>query len=104
MTSIAVHVKQFSSFSFILSIGEHYFLLFLENDMFIFQGFLLLALKTILIVAIAIAVAIGVVAVVFVVGGQYQQELFEEYMEDSQRPPSTRGEIGNNLPKFEMLP
>jgi len=72
--------------------------------MFIFQGFLLLALKTILIVAIAIAFAIGVVAVVFVVGGHYQQELFEEYMEDSQRTPSTRGENSNNLPKFEMLP
>jgi len=72
--------------------------------MFIFQGFLLLALKTILIVVIAIAVAIGVVAVVFVVGEQYQQELFEEYMEDSQRTPSTRGENSNNLPKFEMLP
>ena len=72
--------------------------------MFIFQGFLLLALKTILIVAIAIAVAIGVVVVVFVAGGHYQQELFEEYMEDSQKSPSTRGETSNNLPKFEMLP
>ena len=80
------------------------FYYFLENDMFIFQGFLLLALKTILIVAIAIAVAIGVVAVVFVVGGQYQQELFEEYMEDSLKSPNTRGENSNNLPKFEMLP
>jgi hypothetical protein len=69
-----------------------------------FREFYFRALKTILIVAIAIAVAIGAVAVVFVVGGHYQQELFEEYMEDSQRPHSTRGEIGNNLPKFEMLP
>ena len=69
-----------------------------------FRDFYFIAMKTILIVAIAIAFAIGVVAVVFVVGGHYQQELFEEYLEDSQRPPSTRGEISNNLPKFEMLP
>ena len=53
--------------------------------------------------AIAIAVAVGIVAAVFVVGGQYQQELFEEYMEDSQKPIS-REENSLNLPKFEMLP
>ncbi len=69
-----------------------------------FRDFYFIALKTILIVAIAIAVAIGAVAVVFVVGGHYQQELFEEYLEDSLKSPSTRGENSNNLPKFEMLP
>ena len=61
-------------------------------------------MKTILIVAIAIAFAIGAVAVVFVVGGHYQQELFAEYMEDSLKSPNTRGENSNNLPKFQILP
>ena len=69
-----------------------------------FRDFYFIALKTILIVAIAIVVAIGVVAVVFVAGKQYQQELFEEYLEDSQKSSSPRGENSINLPKFEMLP
>ena len=57
-----------------------------------------------MLVAIAIAVAVSIVAVVFVVGGQYQQELFEEYMEDTQKPSNSREENSINLPKFEMLP
>jgi hypothetical protein len=69
-----------------------------------FRDFYFIALETILIVSIAIAVAIGAVAVVFVVGEQYQQELFEEYLEDSQKSSSPRGENSINLPKIEMLP
>ncbi|MDH3824737.1 MAG: hypothetical protein OES14_02985 [Nitrosopumilus sp.] len=61
-------------------------------------------LRTILVIAIAIAVAAGIVSVVFVVGGQYQQELFEEYMEDSQKSSSSRGETNPNLPEFNILP
>jgi len=80
------------------------FYYFCKMTCLFFRDFYFIALKTILIVAIAIAVAIGAVAVVFVVGGHYQQELFEEYMEDSLKSPSTRGENSNNLPKFEMLP
>jgi hypothetical protein len=69
-----------------------------------FRDFYFIALKTILIVAIAIAVAIGAVAVVFVVGGQYQQELFEEYLEDSQKSSNSREENSINLPKIRLLP
>ena len=35
-------------------------------------------------IVIAIALGMGILAAVFVVGGMYQQELFEEYVEDSQ--------------------
>lgn len=58
-------------------------------------------LKTIVLVAIAIICAVGILATVFAVGSSYQQELFEEYMEDSQssgkKPPTN-----TNLPTFEM--
>jgi hypothetical protein len=69
-----------------------------------FRVFHLKALKTIILVAIAIAVAVGIVAAVFVVGGQYQQELFEEYLEDSQKSSSSRPATNPNLPKFDILP
>ena len=61
-------------------------------------------MKIVLVVAIAIAIAVGVVIVVFVVGGQYQQELFEEYIEDSQKSSRIRPETSPNLPKFDILP
>jgi hypothetical protein len=69
-----------------------------------FRVLYLKVLRTILVIAIAIAVAAGIVSVVFVVGGQYQQELFEEYMEDSQKSSSSREETNPNLPKFNILP
>jgi Gpi18-like mannosyltransferase len=68
-----------------------------------FRVFHLKVLKTIVLVAIAIAVTVGIVVAVFVVGGQYQQELFEEYLEDSQKS-SSRLETSPNLPKFNILP
>ena len=51
---------------------------------------------------IALAISLGIVAAVFVVGGMYQQELFEEYVEDSKNPP--RSEVKPNLPAFDILP
>jgi hypothetical protein len=69
-----------------------------------FRDFHPIALETILVIVIAIAIAVGIVTAVFVVGGQYQQELFEEYMEDSQKSSSSRDKNSLNLPKFEMLP
>ena len=59
-------------------------------------------MRTIVIVGIALACAMGIVAAVFVVGGMYQQELFDEYIEDSQNPP--RSEINPNLPSFDIVP
>jgi len=59
-------------------------------------------LKTILLVGISLAISAGIVTTVFVVGGMYQQELFEEYIEDSQKPP--RAEINPSLPAFDSLP
>lgn len=54
-----------------------------------------------MVVAIAVAIAIGVLAAVFVIGGMYQQELFEEYVEDSQSPPK-RDSVNLDLPTFDV--
>ena len=60
-------------------------------------------LKTIVIVAIAVVCSVGVVAAVFVVGGMYQQELFDEYMDDAQDSQSPRQLTNPNLPAFDIL-
>lgn len=54
--------------------------------------------------AIAIAISAGILAALFVVGGQYQQELFEEYMEDSQKSSNSQPASSHNLPRFDILP
>ena len=61
-------------------------------------------LRTIIVLAIAIACSIGIVAAVFVVGGMYQQELFDEYIEDVQDSQSSRPVTNPNLPAFDILP
>ncbi|NNL59397.1 MAG: hypothetical protein HKP31_08070 [Nitrosopumilus sp.] len=61
-------------------------------------------MKTILILGIALAISAGIVAAVFVVGGMYQQELFEEYIEDSQNTPSKRTESSPSMPSLDILP
>ncbi len=61
-------------------------------------------LRTIIVLAIAIACSIGIVAAVFVVGGMYQQELFDEYIEDVQDSQSPRPVTNPNLPAFDILP
>ena len=61
-------------------------------------------MKTIVIVAIAIACSIGIVAAVFVVGGMYQQELFDEYIEDVSDSQSPRQLTNPNLPVLDPFP
>jgi hypothetical protein len=61
-------------------------------------------LRTIVIIAIAVVCSIGVIAAVFVVGGIYQQELFDDYMEDVQDSQSSRPLTNPNLPTFDILP
>jgi len=61
-------------------------------------------LKTMVIVAIAVLCSVGVVAAVFVVGGMYQQQLFDEYMGDAQDSQSPRQLPNPNLPAFDILP
>lgn len=61
-------------------------------------------LKTIVIVAIAVICSVGVIGAVFVVGGMYQQELFDEYMDDTQDFQSSRPLTNPNLPAFDILP
>ena len=61
-------------------------------------------LRTIIVLAIAIACSVGIVAAVFVVGGMYQQELFDEYIEDVQDSQSPRPVTNPNLPAFDILP
>jgi len=80
------------------------FYYFFKVTCLFFRDFYFISLDTIILVAIAIAVAVGIVTAVFVTGGQYQQELFEEYMEDTQKSSNPREENSINLPKFEMLP
>jgi hypothetical protein len=54
--------------------------------------------------AIAITCSIGIVTAVFVVGGMYQQELFDEYMDDVQDSNKKRPFSSPNLPAFDILP
>ncbi len=61
-------------------------------------------LRTIIVLAIVIACSVGIVAAVFVVGGMYQQELFDEYIEDVQDSQSSRPVTNPNLPAFDILP
>jgi N-acetylneuraminic acid mutarotase len=55
-------------------------------------------------VAIALACSIGIVAAVYVIGGMYQQELFDEYMDDVQKSGKQRSNPSPNLPAFDILP
>ena len=59
-------------------------------------------MKTLAVVAIAILCAVGVMVAVFVMGGSYQQELFDDYLEDSQNPPSQRQQNPVNMPSFDV--
>ncbi len=61
-------------------------------------------LRTIIVLAIAIACSVGIVTAVFVMGGMYQQELFDEYMNDVQDSQSPRPVTNPNLPAFDILP
>jgi hypothetical protein len=61
-------------------------------------------LKTIVIVAIALALSLGIVAAVFVLGGMYQQELFDEYIEDVSDSQSPRQLTNPNLPVLDPFP
>ena len=61
-------------------------------------------LRTIVIIAIAVVCSIGIIAAVFVVGGIYQQELFDDYMEDVQDSQKSRPLTNPNLPTFDILP
>jgi hypothetical protein len=61
-------------------------------------------LKTIVILVIALACSIGIVAAVFVVGGMYQQELFDEYIDNVQDSNKQRPFSSPNLPAFDILP
>ena len=61
-------------------------------------------MKTIVIVAIALALSIGIVAAVFVVGGMYQKELFDEYIEDVSDSQSPRQLANPNLPVLDPFP
>ncbi|MFB5606656.1 MAG: hypothetical protein ACE5RG_00990 [Candidatus Nitrosomaritimum yanchengensis] len=58
-------------------------------------------MKTIVLVAIAIICAVGILTAVFFLGSRYQQELFEEYVEESQSPRKS-SQISPNLPTFEV--
>jgi len=55
-------------------------------------------------VAIAVLCSVGVVAAFFVVGGIYQQELFDEYMDDAKGSQSARQLTNPNLPAFDPFP
>jgi len=43
-------------------------------------------MRTLLIIAIAVLCSFGIIGAVFIIGGMYQQELFEDYMENSKNP------------------
>ena len=55
-------------------------------------------------VAIALACSIGIIAAVFVVGEMYQQELYNEYIDDVEDSQSPKELINPNLPSLDILP
>ena len=59
-------------------------------------------MKTIAVLAIAILCAFGLMVAVFVMGGAYQQELFDEYLEDSYNPSSQKQQSPVNMPSFDI--
>ena len=59
-------------------------------------------MKTMVVVAIAILCAVGVMVAVFAMGGAYQQELFDDYLEDSQNRPSQKPQDLVNMPSFDV--
>lgn len=81
--------------------GKPDFLLFVDISLF-FRIKNPTQLKTIVIVGILLSISIGIVTAVFVFGGMYQQELFEEYMEDVQTKPGS--EVNPNLPYYDIAP
>lgn len=61
-------------------------------------------MKTIAMVGIALAISVGILGAVLVVGEMYQQELFEEYIEDSQNSQNKRTDNNPNLPYIDLMP
>jgi hypothetical protein len=61
-------------------------------------------LKTIVILVIAILCLAGITAAVLIAGGAYQKVLFDEYLEDLEKPPKTSMDTNPNLPKIDILP
>lgn len=52
-------------------------------------------MRTIVIIFVSLALFLAILGAAFVVGGMYQQELFDEYMKDTSPPKE---------PKFENFP
>jgi len=55
----------------------------------------------VLIVMIAILCFFGIIGTVFIIGGMYQQELFEDYIENSKKPPK-RSLDPTDIPSFSI--
>jgi len=58
-------------------------------------------MRTLLIIAIAVLCSFGIIGAVFIIGGMYQQELFEDYMENSKNPQK-RDLDPTNIPSFNI--
>ncbi len=58
-------------------------------------------MRTLLIIMIALLCSFGIIGAVFIIGGMYQQELFEEYLENSKNPPK-RNLDPTNTPSFSI--
>jgi len=58
-------------------------------------------MKTLLIITIAILCSFGIIGAVFIIGGMYQLELFEDYMENAINP-SKRNLDPTNIPSFNI--
>ena len=80
------------------------FLLFVKITSLFFRYSKKKQLKTILVLAIAIVSGIAILAAVIVLGGMYQQELYQEYLENTQDNQNTRELNNPNFPSIEILP
>ena len=61
-------------------------------------------MRTLVILAIAIVCFAGITAVGLIAGGAYQKMLFDEYMDDIEKPSNPSLDTNPNLPKIDILP
>jgi len=54
-----------------------------------------------LIITIFTLCSFGIIGAVFIIGGMYQQELFEDYMENVKNPPKRKLDT-TNMPSFNV--
>ena len=104
INSNAVQVQKKRILSFMHNLGNTGFLPFFKIKSIFFRYSKKKSLRTILILAIAIVCGIAILSAFFVLGSIYQQELYQEYLEEKQDSENSRDSKNPNLPSIDILP